>query len=124
MSHTCPFTDNSVQSTICLLDAVKKLSSNVNSRTKYNKPDYIQLKYNISNSTHSEYFEKMCELQKHMDLHLRKREETHVIEVALKMPYKTIEDLKMIDAMLKFNIENHPQVSKIKSIMYLKFLKS
>ena len=114
---TCPFTDNSVQSTICLLDAVKKLASNVNSRTKYNKPDYIQLTYNIAQCTHKEDFEKMCELQKHLDLHLSKRVETHVIEVALKMPYKTIEDLKMIDAMLKFNIENHPQVSKIKSII-------
>ena len=55
---TCPFTDNSVQSTICLLDAVKKLASNVNSRTKYNKPDYIQLTYNIAQCTHSEDFEK------------------------------------------------------------------
>ena len=100
-----------------LLDTVKKLASNVNSRTKYNKPDYIELTYNIAQCTHSEYFEKMCELQKHLDLHLSKRVETHVIEFALKMPYKTIEDLKMIDAMLQFNIENHPQVSKIKSIV-------
>ena len=113
---TCPFIDDSIQSTVCLLDAVKKLAKKVNSRTKCNKPDYIDLSYRIAQSTHKEHFEKMCELQKHLDLHLSKRVQSHVIEVKLKIPYKTIEDLKMIDAMLKFNIENHPQVSRIKSI--------
>jgi hypothetical protein len=87
--------------------------------TKFNKPDYIERAgaYCLSTATHANYFENMCDLQKHMDLHVSQRVETHVIEVTLKIPYKTNEDLKMIDAMLKFNIENHPQVSKIKSII-------
>ena len=51
-----------------------------------------------------------------MDLHTH-RVETHVIEITLLTPYKSESDLKVIDTLLKTDIENVEQVSKIMAII-------
>ena len=58
----------------------------------------------------------MCELKKHMDLHEGNRLETHDVELTLAEAYASPEDLNIIDTLLKTNIENLEQVSKVRAI--------
>ena len=115
----CPYTDNEVQSTICLRDAVMKLEKKVNKGVKWIDREYIRLGYEYTGGTlrHKTKFDLMCEHKKHMDLHEEKRLETHVVELTLAEAYTSQNDLKIIDTLLKTNIENFEQVLKIQAIV-------
>ena len=71
----CPYTDNDIQLTICLRDAVIKLEKKVNSGVKRNEKECIELGYKFTGGTltHKTNFDLMYEHKKHMDLHERKR---------------------------------------------------
>ena len=59
----------------------------------------------------------MCELKKHLDLHEDRRVDIHILELTLTEAYKTPGDLNVIDTLLKINLENFEQVSKISAII-------
>ena len=102
---------------ICLKDAVKKLQKKVNYGMKLNEPEYIELHSNYTGALrHEKKFDFMCELKKHMDLNEGNRLETHVVELTLAEAYASPEDLNIIDTLLKTNIENLEQVSKVRAI--------
>ena len=111
----CPYNDQDTLSTICLLEAVKKLANKVDDDIKR---DYIEVYSERERSmNHETDYELMCELKNHMLLHESKRVETHIIELSLTDPYNHPGDLRMIDAMIKTRIENLQQVYKIRTIV-------
>ena len=59
----------------------------------------------------------MCELKKHMDLHEGHRVETHIVELTMAEPYITPSDQDIIKTLLKVQIENYEQVSKVRAII-------
>ena len=83
----------------------------------YKTPGYIRLNYKYNSFRHKTEFEHMCELKQHLHLHEDRRVEIHIVELTLAEAYKTPEDLIMIDTLLKINIENFEQVSKIRAII-------
>jgi hypothetical protein len=94
-------------------DAVTKLARKVNASLNSDSPGYIRLNYKYNKIE----FEHMCELKKHLHLHEDRRVEIHLVELTLVKAYKTPEHLIMIDTLLKINIENLEQVSKIRAII-------
>ena len=114
----CPYNDDDIQSIICLKAAVKTLEGKVNNSKHSDDIDYIKpcLDLDPGLSRHRTKFDMMCELKKHMDLHTH-RVETHVLEITLLTPYTSESDLKVIDTLLKTDIENLEQVSKIMAII-------
>ena len=59
----------------------------------------------------------MFELRKHLHLHEDRRVDIHIVELTLAEAFRTPEDPIMIDTLLKINIENLKQVSKIRVII-------
>ena len=59
----------------------------------------------------------MWELKDQKDQHTSRRVETHVIELSLLTAYTSQSDLHDIDTLLKIDIENLEQVSKIQAII-------
>ena len=59
----CPYTDLGVQSTICLRDAVRKLSKKINAGLTGKNPEYMFLDSKFSATvTHRTTFDHMCDL--------------------------------------------------------------
>ena len=113
----CPYTDMEVQSTICLKDAVQKLERRLNKgKSSVNNPEYIRL-WEPHYARHDTEFDLMCDMKKHIELHTTGRVETHVVELTLATPYKSLLDLEIIDKLIKVKMENLEQVSSIKSII-------
>jgi hypothetical protein len=96
---------------------LSKLARKVNAGLNSDSPGYIRLHYKYSSFRHKTEFDHMCELKKHMHLHEDRRVEIHIVELTLAEAYRTPEDLIMIDTLLKINIENLEQVSKIRAII-------
>lgn len=114
----CPYTDLGVQSTICLRDAVRKLSKKINAGLTGKSPEYMFLSSKFSDTvTHRTTFDHMCDLKKHLHLHEDRRVDIHIVELTLAEAYTTKNDLKIIDILLKTSIEKYEQVSKIKAII-------
>ena len=91
----CPYTDNDVQSTICLRDAVNKFEKKLNSGVRRNDEDYIELDFEYTLSLKDKTkFDLMFEHKKHMDLH-----DTLVVE--LTEAYTSPNNLKVMDTLLK-----------------------
>ena len=116
----CPFVGDDVQSTICLEDAIQKLVKRVNAGMKrWDNPEYTEpcLELDPRRSRHQTEFNLMCKLKKHIDLHTSDRVETHVVELTLVKTYTSQSDLEIIDTLIKTNVENFEQISKIKAII-------
>ena len=115
----CPFVGEDVQSTICLIDAIQKLGKKVNAGIRWDNPEYTEpcLELDSRISRHKTEFDLMCKLKKHIDLHTSERVETHVVELTLVKPYTSPSDLEIIDTLIKTNMENFEQISKIKAII-------
>ena len=94
----CPYTDLSVQSTICLRDAVRKLSKKINAGLTGKNTEYMFLDSRFRDTvTHRTEFDHMCELKKHLHLHEDQRVDIHVVELTLAEAYRTENDLEIID---------------------------
>ena len=52
-----------------------------------------------------------------MELHTTRRVETHVVEITIGKPYTSKFDLEVIDTLIKMDIENLEQISKIRAII-------
>ena len=119
----CPYTAQDVQSTICPDDAVKKLAKKINANLNCQSPQYICLDFKFGRTLrHRTEFDHMCELKKHLHLHEDRRVDIHIIELTLSESYGTLKDLRIIDTLLKTNMENLEQVSKIRAIVPAKCL--
>lgn len=113
----CPYNENDVKSTICLNDATAKLTKRVVGCDFKAWPNMPNPNY-IKTLQHKPDLEHMCQLEKHMNLHEKKRLESNLIELTLKSPYgKSPDDLKIIDTLLKHSIENLTQIYRIKKIV-------
>lgn len=114
----CPYTGKDETSTVCLKDAVANLEDKVNDGVKWNEADFIPLDSRYTrNLRHQTKFDHMCELNAHMKLHKERRVDVHVIELTLAEAYATTDDLRIIDTLLKVNLESYEQVVKVRSII-------
>ena len=115
----CPYNTDDVNSTLCLKGAVLNLGKKVVQHwgTGEKWHNVVSSDYGQYNSHHKNKYEYMCQLKEHIELHDSKRIETHVIELELKEPYNNMNDLNIIDLLIRLKIENLQQVYQVRKIV-------
>lgn len=105
----CPCNQQDIQSTVCPHDAVTKLAKRINNGFSSDRKVRLCFDYTQC-SRHRTKFDLMCDLKKHIELHEERRVETHVVELTLADAFSNLNDLDVIDTLLKLHMEKFEQV--------------